>query len=73
MDHVALMISNSVFSCVFTLIVFCFKEIDGVGLILPVKSNGIPLEIPPVIPPLWFVEVSLLLLHNSRHHSLLIL
>ena len=50
-------ISNSVFSCVFTLIVFCFKEIDGVGLMPTVNNNGIPLEIPPVIPPLWFVEV----------------
>ena len=37
--------------------VSCGFAMDGVGLTAHRNSNGIPLLIPPLIPPLWFVLV----------------
>ena len=47
------------FSFVFKLTLLWVLLIDGVGLIAHLKTIGIPLVIPPLIPPLWLVIVEI--------------
>ena len=37
--------------------VFCSFAMVGVGLKVTVKVTGMPLVIPPLMPPLWLVSV----------------